>query len=283
MKFLVVAILVSCTCTIFGQNLSKEIDSIYSFKPSKLSVKEQESKLPALDKFWNKVKSDTTEHLPKLRFELDQPGHNPFFYYDGSGLLLSLSDARIDKELAVRAILKCDLDDINRELYVSTINKLAREDIAVTPAAVRILHDDKFSFFVPQHVMTFNHGYCLAYMLLPQNSLSYIDTLISMFPSVGTTSRKSIITTLWFAYSCQGDEFINTIASDKAIEKDVREYARKIKGYKKLTRDQEEYLQVIGKEHLGRMREMSLQRFSDEAIEQLDMTTRVMRMEQACH
>lgn len=267
----------------FGQTLSNEIDSIYTFKPSKLSSKEQESKLPALDKFWDKVKSDTTKYLPQLRYELKQTRHNPFFYYDGSALLLTLSQSFSDKNLAAQAIAKCDLDDISQKIYVTTLNKLAHEGLDVTKAAVKILSDDKFSFFIPQHAMTFNQGYCLTYMLLPQISNSYVDTLISIFPKVSITAKKSIITTLWFVYSCKGDEFIKSVITNQIADMEVREYAKKIMSYTKLTKDQKDYLKIVGKENIGDLRLMSLQRFSDEAIGELEMTTRVLRNEQNCH
>ncbi len=214
--------------------------------------------------------------------ELRQIGHNPYFYYDGSSLLLSLSNAVNDKQLAVQAIAKCDLADISRKMYITTLNNLAQEDINVTTAAVKILQDDKFSFFLPEHAMTFNQGYCLTYMLLPLKQNDYVDTLITLFSNVSTTSKKSIITTLWFAYSCKGDSFLKAIMTNPDEEKEVREYAKKIMKHTNLTKDQKEYLKIIGKENLEEMREMSLQRFSDEAIAQLDMTTRIMRSEKDC-
>lgn len=282
MKFITTAALIFLFALSFGQSLSEEIDRIYSFKPSKLSSKEQEAKLPALDEFWNKVKSDTAVYLPKLRDELRQTGHNPFFYYDGSALLLSLSQASKDKELAVASIARCDLDDINREVYVTTLNGLAQDGFDVTVAASKILHDDGFSFFLPQHAMTFNQGYCLAYMLLPQRENHYVDTLISKFPAVSKSSKKAIITTLWFAYTCKGDDFLKSILVNQSIDKDVRGYAKQLMGDTKLSKEQKEYLQLIGKEHLNEIRTMSLQRFSDEAIIELDLTTRVLRNEKGC-
>lgn len=283
MKLITIVILVFTASFSFGQTFSEEIESIYDFKPSKLSDKEQQSKFPALDKFWEKVKNDTAKYLSQLRLELKQTTHKPFFYYDGSGLLLSLSPNKSDKELAIDAIVKCDLDDISQKMYVSTINKLAHDNINVTPAAIKILQDDNFSFFLPEHAMTFNHGYCLAYMLLPQKNYIYIDTLISLFPTVSTISKKSIITTLWFAYSCKGDNFLKSIMTSQELNKEVREYAKKIMNFTKLTKDQQEYLKIIGRDNLGEVREMSLQRFSDEAIVELDMTTRIMRNETSCY
>jgi len=266
----------------FGQSLKVEIDNIYNFKPSKMTDAEQEKKFPSLDKFWDKIKADTTLYLPSLRFELNEPNHNPYFYYDGAGLLLSLSETNFDKKLAVIAITKCDLDDISQKLYVTTLNRLSNEGIDVTNAAIKILADPNFSFFIPQHVLTFNQGYCLTYMLLPQNPKSYTDTLISMFKKVEQGSQKSIITTFWFAYTCKGDSLIKSVMVDKTVDKEVRDYAKKIMGYTNLSKDQKEYLKDVGKNELDTLRIESLKRFSDEAVDELDMTTRVLRHDLNC-
>lgn len=283
MKFRLLLILTLLVNFAFGQGLTKEIDSIYNFQPSKLSDKEQESKMPSLDKFWEKVKSDTTQFLPELRRELISNGHNPFFYFDGSGLLLSLGKSKVDKEIAIEAIAKCDLEDISRKIFVQTLNQLANDGLNVTKPAIKILADEKYSFFIPQHAMTFNQGYCLTYMLVPQKDKSYVDTLIALFKTVKPTSQKSIITTLWFEYSCKGDTFLKSLSSDNSVDKDVRDYANKILGYTKLTKDQQEYLKMIGKNELNELRIEALKRFSDEAIDELDMTTRIMRKENNCH
>lgn len=267
----------------FGQDFSKQIDEIYSFKPSKLTKKEQETKLPALDKFWSDVKNDTLQLLPLLRNELIANGHNSFFYYDGAGLLLSLTKNKLDKELAVEAMCKTDIDDIDRKIYVKTLNSIANDGVNVTKAAIKILSNENYSFFIAQHVLTFNQGYCLTYMLVPQNDKSYVDTLVSIFKSLKPTSQKAVITTLWFEYSCKGDSLLKVIQIDKTLDKEVREYSKKILGYTKLSKDQEEYIKAVGKSDIGQVRISSLQRFSDEAIEELDMTTRLMRKEYNCH
>ena len=283
MKFIQTILLIFLTTFSFGQSLTDDIDKIYNFKPSKLTDKEQEIKMPSLDKFWDKVKSDTTKYLPSLRAELKTNAHNPYFYYDGSGLLLSLTNSKADKELAIEAISKCDLDDISQKIYVQTLNNLANEGFDVTMAAVKILSDENYSFFIPQHAMSFNQGYCLTYMLLPQPNSNYVDTLINMFKTVKLTSQKSIITTLWFAYTCKGDNFLKSIMADNTIQKEVREYAKEIMGYTKLSKKQQEYLKVIDKEELDNLRKDALKRFSDEAVEELDMTTRVQRKNNNCH
>lgn len=283
MKFIQLVLLTFLTTLTFGQSLTKEIDGIYDFSPSKLTGKEQELKMPSLDKFWEKVKSDTTKYLPELRTALESDGRSPYFYYDGSGLLLSLTKNKEDKELAIEAISKCDINDISQEIFVKTLNHLANEGIDVTKPALKILHAENYSFFIPQHAMTFNQGYCLTYMLLPQENFKYVDTLITVFKTLKPPSQKSIITTLWFAYTCKGDNFLKSIIIDNTIEKEVRKYAKEIMGYTKLSKDQQEYLKAISRDELDNLRKEALKRFSDEAIDELDMTTRVQRKDNNCH
>jgi hypothetical protein len=271
------------TLASYGQSVTNEIDNIYSFKPSKLTDKERELKMPALDGFWEKVKSDTLKNLPMLRKELQANGHNPFFYYDGSGLLLSLTNNKADKELAIEAISKCDLDDISQKIFVMTLNGLANEGFDVTKPAVKILYEENYSFYIPQHAMKFNQGYCLAYMLVPQKNDNYVYTLTTIFNSLKTSAQKAIVTTLWFSYTCKGDVFLKSIIENSTYDKEVSEYAKKIMGYTKLNKEQEEYLKLIGKDELVNLRAEALKSFSDESIDELDMATRIQRKENNCH
>ncbi|MBE9586005.1 hypothetical protein IM792_16250 [Mucilaginibacter sp. JRF] len=183
--------------------MKTEIDNTYNFKPSKLSRAEQLEKFPAMDKLFNKIKDDTAKYLPELRSELIAHGHNPYFYYDGSAFLLSLSDKFDDKQLIANVIIKADLEDLSPEMYTRMLNKLANDGVDVTDAALKILDNDKFSFFIPQHVFTVNQGYALTYILLPQKSMSYVDSLISIFKRSSSAAQKSILMTLWFAYNCK--------------------------------------------------------------------------------
>lgn len=272
-------VIVLCVLAQFaiGQSLSMEIDRVYNFRPSKLSDKEQDEKMPALDGFWEKVKGDTARLLPELRKELLASGHNPYFYFDGAGLLLTLSRVKGDKEIAIEAITKCDIEDIDRGIFVRTLNQLANEGFNVTKPAVKILANDKFSFFIPQHSLEFSQGYCLAYMMLPQSDKSYVDTLVSMFRTLKPVCQKSIITTLWFEYSCKGDMFLKSLITDMSLDKDVRNYAKKILGDASLTKDQKDFLKTMGEADIVGIRAESLVKFSDEAIDDLDMTTRLLR------
>jgi hypothetical protein len=264
-------------------SLAIDIDGIYNFSPSKLSQQLQEEKMPSLDKFWGKVKADTARYLPQLRYELANKGHNPFFYFDGADLLLSLSTAQNDKQMAADAIARCHIDDIDRKIYVTTLNRLANDGVNVTAAAIKILSDDKYSFFIAQHALTFDQGYCLSYMLVPQKELNYIDTLASLFKTVSDTAQYAIATTLWFSAACKGDAFLRSVAEDNSVKKEVRDYIRKLVTNKGLMKEEEEMAKKLSKGDIKAMRVNSLRRFSDEAIEELDFTTRLLQRELKCN
>lgn len=96
MKIVFTTLFLFCSTLTFGQRLKVEIDKIYNFSPSKLSKSKQDEKMPALDAFWKKVESDTAVYLPALRSELNELNHNPYFYFDGINLLLSLTSSPLD-------------------------------------------------------------------------------------------------------------------------------------------------------------------------------------------
>jgi hypothetical protein len=265
-----------------GQSLKVDIDSVYNFKPSKLSKAEQQAKFPAMDKLFDKVKNDTAQFLPELRTELLASGHNPYFYYDGCTLLLSLSNKVADKSLIAKVIVKSDLEDLNREMYARLINQLANDGTDVTAAALKILEDDKFSFFIPQHVFTFSQGYALTYMLLPQTSISYVDDLISVFNKSSPTAQQSILTTLWFVYSCKGDALIKAAIDDTSLSKAVRKFAKEEMANNKLTREETDYLKTLDKDALANLKTEALKRFSDEAVDELELATKVLRRDSSC-
>lgn len=266
----------------WGQSLKVEIDNTYNFKPSKLSTSEQQAKFPAMDKLFNKIKDDTSQYLPQLRNELIASGHNPYFYYDGCAFLLSQSNKFTDKSLIAKVIVKADLEDLDPESYTRMLNQLANEGADVTAAALKILNDDKYSFFIPQHVFTFDQGYALTYMLLPQNATSYVDDLISVFKKSSPIAQKSILMTLWFVYSCKGDALIKAAIDDKSLPKEVRNFAKDAMEHGKLSSSETDYVKTLDNSALVNLRTEALKRFSNEAVGELDLTTKVLRRDHSC-
>jgi len=282
MRNLLILCLVLFSKLAIAQSLKMEIDSTYNFKPSKLSKSEQLAKYPAMDKLFYKIKDDTTRYLPQLRNELIASGHNPYFYYDGCAFLLELSNNISDKNLIAKTIVKADLEDLSPESYTRLLNQLADDGVDVTTAALKILSDDKFSFFIPAHVFIFDQGYALAYMLLPQKSISYVDDLTAIFKKSTPTAQRSIIMTLWFVYSCKGDALINAAITDKSLSKEVRDFAKDAMEHGKMTQAETDYVQTLDKAALVDLRTKALKRFTNEAVGELDLTTKVLRRDSGC-
>lgn len=282
MRILLLLTFITISYSVLGQSLKAQIDSVYNFKPSKLSKAEQQARFPAMDKLFNQIKNDTVQYLPQLRNELSNTGHNAYFYYDGCALLLSLSHTVADKNLIANTIVKADLEDLNREMYTRMLNKLANDGINITAAALKILKDDKFTFFIPQHVFTFTQGYALAYLLLPQNNTSYIDSLISIFKASSPVAQKSILMTLWFAYSCKGDAFLKAAIEDKSLSENIRTFAKEAMEHGKLSTDEAAYAKTLDNAAILNLRANALKRFSDEAVGELDLTTKILRRDTSC-
>ena len=285
MKQILTIVFIAFSINVFGQvNFKKQIDNIYNFHPHELSLEARQKKFPAMDSLFLMIKSDTTKFLPLLRQELKSNDHFPYFYYDCSHLLLIESKSHSDQEIGAEAFSKSNIKDLDPEVYITLLSILAHSNINITKAAVKILEDSTFHFFIPAHAMDFMQGYCLTYCLVPLDPNLYVDTLATIFTHAQSiNAQQSIITTLWFAYSCKGDLLLKSIMTDKSVNKDVRNYAKKIMGYTNLNSDQKFYIERAGKEALDNLRTSALQRFSDEAIEELDMTTRVLRKNNKCH
>lgn len=269
----------------FGQdNFKKEIDSIYNFHPHELSQAQQQEKFPALDKLFEMVKSDTTKYLPLLRQELKSNDHFPYFYYDCSHLLMIMSKSRSDKELAAEAFSKCNIKDLDPKIYVILLKSLATDSINITKGAMKILEDSTFHFYLIEHGgFDFMQGYCLMYCLLPLDPNLYVDTLTKYFQQTKSiTAQKSIITTLWFSYSCSGDKFLQSLSETNTLSKEVSDYTKRLLANTKIPKEAEEYFKATKEEDLSAIKKSALKRFSDEAIEELDFVTKTIRKKFNC-
>jgi hypothetical protein len=198
----------------------------YSFSPPKLSNEERELKSKALDSFWSWVSSDRVTLLPKLREELDRTDNSPFFYYDGSKLLLSLSKETKDKQLAVMAIARSDLSEIQAEDYVRTILRLGTEGIDTVNAAFRVLDYPDFTVVVPAHSLKLGQDYSLILMVLQLPDYLFVEKAIRRLQGEkDRTARKSLLRALWCAATDLGDETIARVASDASAPDEVRKFA----------------------------------------------------------
>ncbi len=268
--------------TVRCQSLGSEIEKVYDFSPHLLTSDQQNEKIKRLDGFWDKVKSDTATYLLALRLELASDKHKPYFYFDGSSLLLSLSNSASDKALAGEAISKCDIQDINNELYIRRLNGLAVDSVNITKAALKILDIPNYSFFLTQHVMTFSREDCLAYCLLPLDSRLYIDTLLEMFNTQDSSGQETILYTLWLGYTCRGDQFIRSVITNQHLSASIRAGAIEIDSINRASLPVVEQLASSGTQEIMKVRTKALKRFSDEALGELFTSNMAIRKKMQC-
>jgi hypothetical protein len=174
--------------------------SLYDFEPHKLSQQEMESKSAELDRFWDSIKANPQATLPLLRQLLRDPSQSAFFYYDGSKLLLSLSEASDDLALVARSIPRADLRGIDSADYLRITHWLASKGQDTREAAFRILAYPEFTAFIPQHALTLGQDYSLIYMLFPMEEGTFVDDLVRRLASeAAPKSQRSILLALWYS------------------------------------------------------------------------------------
>jgi hypothetical protein len=139
----------------------------FAIQPHLLSNQQITEKSAALDQLWTRAKADPSLYIPALREELGDFKNPIFFLYDGSTLLLSLSDTPADRKIALAAMARCDLRDVQAKDYFLQVHRMASLSEDTTAAAFHILEQPKFTVFIPQHVLTLGQNYALIYLLLP--------------------------------------------------------------------------------------------------------------------
>jgi hypothetical protein len=101
-------------------NIHQQVQQTYNFQPPTLSSAEINQKSGVLDQFWAKAKSEPNVYVPALRQELSDFRNSPFFLYDGSMLLLSLSDTATYRKLSLAAIARSDLRCSAKRLFLAS-------------------------------------------------------------------------------------------------------------------------------------------------------------------
>jgi hypothetical protein len=271
----------------FGQT----IRSLYGVQPHALTDEQITAKSKELDKFWDTVKSDLGRYLPLLRQALADPALPPFFYYDGSMLLLTVSSERQDQELALAAIPRCDLRDVQYKSYLFTVFRLAREGLDTSEAAFRILKDPGFRVIIPEHALTLGQDFALIYMLLPTSEDYYVDRAVGRLSAEDDeTAHKSILRLLWYTVTEAGDQAITRVAEGDRHPAEVRAFAkdllstterlqRKAKPPKELIKAVADFVPK-GSDftQIKNIRRSRLSRVTDEALSELDALTWLLRI-----
>ena len=160
-RILVVLTILGSAATATAQSIEQQIRTTYAFAPHELSSQTIDEESKVLDVFWAQAKARKDLYLPVLRSELARREATPFFLYDGSMLLLSLSDTPADRRIALAAIARCDVRDVQPTDYFRQVHRVASLGEDTTEAALHTLSEPKFKVFIPQHTLTLGQDYAL--------------------------------------------------------------------------------------------------------------------------
>jgi len=274
LRISVCVLLFSIVSSAAGQSdsIHQQIQQTYNFQPHLLNNQEITKKSAALDQFWTRAKAQKSEYVAPLREELANFKNPPFFLYDGSMLLLSLSDTAVDRKIALAAMARCDLRDVQQKDYFLQVHRMAALNEDTTAAAFHILEQPNFKVFIPQHVLTLGQDYVLIYLLLPTVPDYWLQPAIDRLKTEhDPTAQKSLLLLLWYGQTDAGDKAISVFAGDPSRSSVPRTYAGELLHRKdQVGSKQRAEAERSTEESLRQKRRERLKAVSDEALIDLD-------------
>lgn len=258
--------------------IHQQILQTYNFHPHVLTSQEISQKSLILDQFWRAAKAQPSVYIPALRRELADFNNPPFFLYDGSMLLLSLSDTAADRSIALAAIARCDLQDVQLRDYFLQVHRMAALNENTTATALHILEDPKAKVFIPQHSLTLGQDYALVYMLMPTDQDFWLQPAIDRLRGEkDETAQKSLILLLWYAQTDAADKAVSTFAADQSKPAGPRDFAQEVMHRKdEIGAKQREAASTLTETALRQKRQAALQSVSDEALNEMNEYTLVL-------
>lgn len=259
-------------------SVHQQVQQTYNFQPHTLTTAEINQKSGVLDQFWTEAKAKPNVYIAALRQELADLRNPPFFLYDGSMLLLTLSDTPADRKVALAAIAHSDLRDVQPKDYFFQVHRMAAVNEDTTAAAFHILEQPDFKVFIPQHSLMLGQNYLLIYMLIPTNQDYWLQPAIDRLRiERDETAQKSLILLLWYAQTDAADKAIATFAADTSNVAAARDYAKEIMQAKDRVGAQQRVKALAFSE--GSLRQKRRERMtavSDEALIDLDDYTMML-------
>ena len=255
-----------------------EIQQVYNFQPHLLNQQQMAQKSTVLDQFWTRAEEQPELYVAALRQELGNFANSPFFLYDGSILLLSLSETTADRKIALAAISRCDLRDLKATDYFLQVHHLAALNEDTTAAAFHVLERPDFEVVFGEHVLTLSQGYALVYLLLPTEQNYWLGPAITRIGiERDQTAQQSLLLLLWYAQTDTADKAVRDFAGDPAKPAAVRSYAQGLIG-RQGNLGPAQRAEALGttEEALRQKRRERLKGVSGEALSDLDHYTTML-------
>ena len=202
---------------------------LYAFSPGKLNQQQTQQKAQEIEKFWKEVQGAAAQTLPALRAELLDASTPPYFAFDGGKLLMTLSKRPSDQAMALQAIQRVDLRDIEGTEYLLAVHWFARNGLDATQAALRVLDYPGFKAANIERGFSLEQNYSLIFMLFPMKESTFTGALAARLRSEkNPESQKSILLALWYTMSPEGRAALQGFAADRGKAREVRDYASKL-------------------------------------------------------
>src|SRR5229473_3545789 len=255
-----------------------KIQQVYNFQPHLLNQQQMAQKSRVLDRFWTQAEEQPELYVAGLRQELGDFANPSFFLYDGSILLLSLSDTPADRKTALAAISRCDLRDLKATDYFLQVHHLAVLNEDTTAAAFHVLEQPDFKVVFGEHVLTLGQDYALVYLLLPTEQNYWLGPAITRIGRErDQTAQQSLLLLLWYAQTDTADQAVRDFAADSAKPAAVRSYAQGLIA-RKGNLAPAERAEALGttEASLRQKRRARPKGVSDEALKDLDIYTMML-------
>jgi hypothetical protein len=254
------------------------IQQVYNFQPHLLNREEMARKSRVLDRFWTQAEERPEFYAAALRQELTDFANPPFFLYDGSILLLSLSDTPADRKTALAAISRCDLRDLKATDYFLQVHRLAALNEDTTTAAFHVLEQADFKVVFGENVLSLGQEHALVYLLLPTDQNYWLGPAVTRIGMEhDQTAQQSLLLLLWYAQTDIADKAIRDFAADSAKPAALRSYAQGLIARKgNLGPAQRAEAQATTEESLRQKRRELLKSFNGEALKNLDNYTMIL-------
>jgi hypothetical protein len=259
-------------------SIHTEIQQVYNYRPHLLNQQQMAQKSRVLDRFWVQAEEQPELYAAALRQELGDFTNPSFFLYDGSMLLLSLSDTPADRKAALAAIAHCDLLDLKATDYFLEVHRLAALNEDTTAAALHVLEQPDFKVVFGEHVLTLDQDYALVYLLLPTDQNYWLEPAIARLGMErDQVAQKSLLLLLWYAQTDIADKAVRDFAANSGKPAALRAYAQGLIG-RKGDLGPAERAEAAGttEESLRQKRRERLQGVSGEALRDLELYTRML-------
>ncbi len=272
MKIIIILVISLVSSSLSAENNNSIFQDVYNFNPHELTRSEQESLSRTLDTLWKKVKEKPEKYIDTLRYELNQNNLPPYFYYDGSQLLLTISQTKSDKELIISALNKVDIRDIQHTDYLKTVHRFSVDGFDTVDLAIKILKHDNFKIFIPLHSLTLEQDFSLIYMLMPMHESKYLNKLVDQLDlKHSERAIKSLMLTIWYTSTNEGNEALENYIKAHKNNDILNNYARELLKRNKNVGPSSSLSSV---KSLREERRKVMSRISDEALYELNSLTR---------